>query len=446
MPPPPDRPILLRLARRRLPPRRRLRGGLLFRTDSLLASPSADGGDLLRPLARRAELLRGDGALLDAEVAATALEILRLLASGQPEGVPERTRAWHLNSLERRLEALPGGSAEVAHLAGLVETLGRERSGGAARRLGLTAYAHFLELEGRLEEALAVLDLAVRTWSAEVAPAELLPYAMLVGRLRRLLSSWESARAAYRLALAAAGALDDHASRLRAELGLAGILRGEGNLPAARAAVEAVLAEARRRGLTELVGLAYLDLGAVLERQGEPGEALRAQFQAFQHATDPVQRMRVLGDVGVMLRELGALDGARLALEVVARSPSSFILQVNACVELMAVAVAAQDRLGFERHRALVQAVEDRLTPAMTVDFGYWLANGLAAFGQLQRAERAFAQALAIAERHRLNQWVFRLEAARDRLRAGAPAAEALPAVTEAVAEVEQGLRELVAS
>jgi uncharacterized membrane protein YccC len=48
----------------------------------------------------------------------------------------------------------------------------------------------------------------------------------------------------------------------------------------------------------------------------------------------------------------------------------------------------------------------------MSVDFHYKLAVGLARFGQAARARSSFHSGLELAERHRLNDWYFKIEQA----------------------------------
>ena len=63
----------------------------------------------------------------------------------------------------------------------------------AGLRLSLMAYAYFLEHEGRLEEALEVLALAVRTHGPEVPAGDFAASALFAGRLNRLLARWNEA-------------------------------------------------------------------------------------------------------------------------------------------------------------------------------------------------------------------------------------------------------------
>ncbi len=425
----------------------------LYRTERLFGDVT-DREDLEQhlPFLDRARAERARTQEEGARIALSGYLVARLVQRVlEGEETPEQGEAirWQISSVRRHLDALPQEAPEVAHLASLVDAATvDEGDRRASLRLGLTAYSHFLEVEGRYAEALDVLRLAATTWHAPVPPGDYLPFALLAGRLHRLLSRWRAANTAYRAAQDAAQALGDRASELRASLGRANVLRGEGNLPAALTATQAVLNEAQERGYSELVGLAYLDLGAVLERMGRRAEALQAQFRAFQSSTDPIQRMRVLGDVGVTLLENGALAPARDVLNIVAHRPSTFMVQINACIELMAVASASGDRVGFERSRHLVRELEGRLTPAMAVDYRYKAGIGLSRFGATPRGEVLLREALALAEAHGLHQWVFRLEDALAHLEAARPdaAEEAAPGFVDVIAEVEEGIRDLVAA
>ena len=126
----------------------------------------------------------------------------------------------------------------------------------------LTAYAYFLEHEGRLEEALELLTLAARSQGPKTSTADFAAYALFAGRLNRLLARWEAASTCYTAA-------EDAGIRSRPGRGTA---RPSGTRRrAARAG-----ATIRRREhcgkrcpgsselkLTECKAMAYADLGAV---------------------------------------------------------------------------------------------------------------------------------------------------------------------------------------
>ena len=122
----------------------------------------------------------------------------------------------------------------------------------------------------------------------------------------------------------------------------------------------------------------------------------RVKYQAFLRTGDTLQRMRVLGDLGTGLAELGVFAVARMAFEIVADSKSSFLVRTNALIELMELESAAGNRLAFERRRAAAQALRDRMPPSMAADFLFKLGVGLARFGQVGRARDTLETGLTL--------------------------------------------------
>ncbi len=403
-----------------------------------------------QPFLERARREREQGRDVEAQLALAAYLVARLATRAL-----ERPRAeeqlegfrWQLGSTRRQLDELPAELPEVAHLVGIADASADGPDREAVLRLSLMAYAYFLEHEGRFEEALDVLGLAAHSFGAGIPLRDFVTFALSAARLQRLLARWERAMASYREAEEVAGWLEDRATTLRARLGQSIVHRGQGNLPAALAGVERVLAEAQAAGLDELVSDAYLDLGATLDFMGRGPEALRAQYLAFRSAQDPLQRMRVLGDLGGVLAQLGELRLARSALEVVAQSPSSVQIQLNALIELMDVSAQEGDRLGFQRHRTLLGEHAERMAPRMLVDWHYKSALGYVRFGHPDRARRHLETALEVAQAHALHQWVFRVEAALAASAAPeAPRPAAAGAYASVLAEVSEGLVALQAS
>jgi hypothetical protein len=354
---------------------------------------------------------------------------------------------WQLDAARQHLRELPEDSPESAHLAGIVDAIPMGEQSLAGLRLGLIAYAYFLEHEGRLHEALEVLALSVRTHGPEVPPGDFAAAALFTGRLNRLLARWTEATGAYLAAEGAAESAGDAVLVLRSRLGRSAVLRGMGNLPLARTLVESVIAEAAAAGLTEVQAMALGDLGAVCALEGRRVEAVTANYQAFLLTEDAIQRMRVLGDLGIGLKEIGALEAARLAFEIVVGSRTGHLVRTNALLELMELESAVGNRLGFERRRAEAEKVRERMPPSMRVDFCYKAGIGLARFAQSARAREALSEGLALAETHRLNAWYFRVERILGNLEAcGRPEAEPAEASglfeLPAVQAVAAGLRE----
>lgn len=374
------------------------------------------------------------------------------------EGVEAREGfAWQVAAVRRHLSDLPIDAPEAAHLRGIADAVPADHLPTPGLRLCLTAYAYFLEHEARLDEALDILGLAGRSHGIVVPAQEFAAIALFAGRLNRLMARWPAANTCYERAEEAACTAEDSVTVLRSRLGRCSVLRSQGNLPLALSSVKAVVEDAGRLGLREVQAMAYTDLGAVCSMQGLKVEAVQANYQAFQLSEDVVQRMRVLGDLGICLVGVGAAETARLAFEIVVDSNTSFMVRTNAVLELMDLESSVQNRVVFERRRAQAEAVRDRMPPSMTADFHFKAGVGMARFGRFKRAKEYLSEGLRQAEEHRLNVWYFRFEnelkslesqvaAAAQDAREPELATPATPAWSPAVEEVAVGLREYASS
>ena len=323
---------------------------------------------------------------------------------------------WQLRAVRRHISDLPGDSAETAHLAGIVAAVPEQAPPTSSLWKSLTAYAYFLEHEARLEEALEMVMLAARSQGQEAPVSDFAAYALLAGRLNRLLARWDSATACYLAAEEAGEKMGDAVARLRGRLGQGAVDRGRGNLPMARTTAESIVREASDLGLVDVQAMAYSDLGAVYGLQGLPLEALDAQYQAFRFNRDPQHRMQALGDLAYGLREIGAREASRIAFTIVAHSGASVRVRVNAQIELMDLESTFGNRIAFEKCRSAAEDYRGRMSPSMVVDYYFRLGIGLSRFGQDARGQEALRVALGEAETHRLNAWYFRVEQALEEL------------------------------
>jgi len=194
--------------------------------------------------------------------------------------------------------------------------------------------------------------------------------------------------------------------------------------------------------------MAHAELGVLLGLQGHAVEAVQATYRAFVLSEDALNRMRVLGDLGIGLLEIGARDAARLAFEIVSSSNTSFIVRTNALLELMDLESAAGNRMAFQRRRTEVEEGRDRMPPSMVADYYFKAGTGLARFGQTARARELLTTGMGVAEEHHLNAWFFRFERVLAGLETGKapephrPPQPATPSWSPAVEEVTIGLRE----
>ena len=360
--------------------------------------------------------------------------------------------AWQLDSTGKFFGDLPATEPEVAHLVGIIEAVGSEpQHRDAVLRMALVAYAYYLEHEARLEEALEVLSLSARTYQAEVPPVDMATMSLFVARLNRLLARWDRANRAYNMAEKTGREVRDLTTVMLARIGLATVFRGQGNLPVARAGLEKIIAESDSPELREIHGRAWSELALVLSNQGLIHESLIAKYQALLSIKDNLLRFRVLGDLGISLRELGAYNEARQCFDMVLASNPSLIIRTNTCIELMEMESATGDRLAFERYRQEARAFEDRMPPSMAIDYRYRIGIGFARFGKEAKARSTLREALGLAEASKLNEWYFRV----DRVLRGLALCQDHPELTSAtadatevapaVAHVSAGLRDIAA-
>jgi tetratricopeptide (TPR) repeat protein len=356
---------------------------------------------------------------------------------------------WQLEAVRRHVDELPADSPETAHLAGVAAAVPSDGPPSPNLWKSLTAYAYFLEHEGRLEEGLEMLSLAARAQGPSTSAKDYAEYALFAGRLNRQLARWDLASACYGAAEDAATAVGDEVVRLRGRLGRGAVHRGLGNLPLAREIAAGVVSEAAALGLPSVQALAYADLGAVYALQGLRLEELQANYNAFRLTSDAVQRMRTLGDLAIGLYRIGAFEAARVAFEIVINSGTSFVVRINALLEFMDLESSVGNRVAFERCRNVIEQSREKLSPSVITDYEYKLGTGFGRFGQAARARAAFNSALQLAEKHRLNAWYFKIEEAikeLDEPRETARAAEATGlSEAPAVREMELGLREYAA-
>jgi tetratricopeptide (TPR) repeat protein len=379
-----------------------------------------------------------------------AFVTLRLVDLLGPERAPLPAGAfqYQLAATERCCRDLPGDSTETAHLAGLLLAATDAYTAGDAQLVvpALLAYAHFLEDELRLPEALDVLETAARVGGDALRSADRVATGLRRARVLRKLNAFDAAAQAYDAAGALAAASGDRHSELLSRIGRANAVMGRGNLLEAGRSLRGVLQDSEALGDREAQARAHQVIAVVLSMGGQPAEAIPHAWQAFQLYEDELSRMRVLSDLGIMLLIVGDVEGAERALTEIVRHGASQDVVDNAMIELMHCASYRRDRVGFERWRERCEARRDSMPPNILSDFSLKTAIGRARFGQFDRAEKLLGTALEIAEQAGLHEFAFRIERIKDGLRDCSQGCEAPP---EAAAEPEfpnESVREVSAA
>ncbi len=352
----------------------------------------------------------GQGAFL-------ALRLIDLLRSDGAPVAPDVFRYQHA-ATERYCEELDRDAPEAAHLVGLVHSAQDAHRSGRVALLGpaLFAYAHFLEDEGQYEEALDVLETMRAVGEGKLREPDLIAAQLRHARVLRKLGRFEEAENVYTAAGERAERAGDRYSQLLSRIGCTNITFYRGNLEAAQSSYEAILADAALAGERDAQARAEHGLGSTHEVRGRRDTAVSHFWNAFQLYDDEPSKLRVLNDLGVTLRALGAYAAAERAFLRVIRS-DGHDETINPVIEMMHLCSARDDRLGFERWREHAAAREGEMTPNAHVDFYLKWGVGLARFGNFARAADILAASRTLAAEHGLHEFEFRIE----RIQAGLP-------------------------
>jgi len=307
---------------------------------------------------------------------------------------------------------LPPGATERSHLVGLVQgTHDAFEQGSVGLVLpALFAYAHYLEDEMRLEEALDVLDTLVRVGAEKLPATDAVGARLRRARVYRKLNEFDAAEQSYAEGGALAATIGDIHSELLSRIGRVQAVRGRGNLAEAERSLRGILVDAETLTDREAQARAHQEMAVILSTGGRPDDAIPHEWRAYELYEDGLSRMRVLGDLGIMLLFVGDATAAEHALmQIVCNGATEDVLD-NALVELMHCASYRRDRVGFERWREQCDARRESMPPNILVDYMLKAAIGRARFGQLDRAERLLASALRIADEAGLHEFTFRIE------------------------------------
>ncbi len=359
---------------------------------------------------------------------------------------------YQLAAMARVCRELPGDSTETAHLVGLVQAASDAYRTRDAQLVvpALLAYAHYLEDELLLNEALEVLETVLRVGGDTLRSSDRVGARLRAARVLRKLNEFDAAEEAYEEAGTLAAAGGDRHSELLSRIGRANAVMSRGNLQEATVSLEGTLRDAETSGDREAQARAHQVLAVVLSVRGEPSEAIPHEWRAFELYEDEPSRMRVLSDLGIMLLRVGDVRGAECALTQVVQHGASQDVVDNALIELMNCASYKRDRVGFERWREHCVARQAKMPPNILMDFLLKDGIGRARFGQFERADALLANALRIAENAGLHEFEFRVERMKNGLRdchqgcEGPLVAATEPACdSEAVREVSAALANL---
>lgn len=384
------------------------------------------------------------------QAAFLVLRLVDLLVPGQSGAAPD-VFLYQASATERYAREIDLDSPEKAHLLAVIKGA---RDTFTAEQVTLVtpalfAYGHFLEETSHYEEALDVFRTMVDLGREKLATKDSIVTTLRIARVLRKLARFDEAYSSYETAGSLALVTGDVYSELLSRIGRVSILWNRGNLAEAEAGYRQLIDDARAAQSTDAEARAVDGLAATLSVKGRPAEAIPFAWRAFELYEDCTSKNRALIGLGILLRDLGDLDAAERAFRAALAHTDGTEHSGNAVLELIECASVRGDRFGYARWREEARRREPGFTPSMRVDFLLKQGVADARFGNAERGQEHLQLALGLAQKHKLHEYVFRIEGLKQTLRAPdrlAPVEVAEGWNDESVEAVRASLRELVAA
>lgn len=305
----------------------------------------------------------------------------------------------------------------------------------------LVDLADTVEAQGHDHGALELYRCAYEVAASVLAARPAVNAARLMGRLLRRRADWVGAQKwflATREIADLAGYRDIAAHAL---VGLAGINKESGNLPAARDGFGEALVEAEHSGDRDTIALVHHGLLGLEQAAGNLDAGLRHGWMAVATYESEAGRTRCMASLAGALIEYGDREAAEDAWLLVAHSSRERYYQIYAYDALAYLAAQRGDRDAFEA-RARVADDLDWESGSLSAKAEILFYRGLSyrALGEHELADEWLTRAVSFAEEHGYNQVLFRAEEAlKERPQEVAAPASAPPPA--APYELREGLR-----
>lgn len=162
-----------------------------------------------------------------------------------------------------------------------------------------------------------------------------------------------------------------------------------------------------------------MDRARVAMQLGDHATAAVLSHQALESSTDPIDRERILINIGLTLTHMGLWNEARDAYLIASATAQESTVRWIAQINLMELAYLERNELLFEHHRRSVAGIQ--MPPYVETVFHETHAHGLRVFDHLSEAAAAFQRMLDVAERHGLHEFVLKAEHALEDIERATP-------------------------
>lgn len=357
-----------------------------------------------------------------------------------PERMADQVRRARTELLSTDTSTDEGDQDELARCQRVLDAL--EKGSHDTLAAELVELGDVVEAQGHTHGALELYRCAYVISAGIGAARPAVDAARLTGRILRRQALWNDARGWFEAtqSIAEAAGMPDVAAR--ALVGLGGIRKEMGNLPAARETFGAALSIAESSGDRDTIALVHHGLLGVEQALGNVAQGLRHGWLAVGTYVSEEGRTRCMASIAAALLELGDQEAAEDAWSVVAHTSTEKYYLVYAHDALGHLSALKGDRPAFAKHAERCDALGwDSALPSAKAEILLYRGLSYRALGEVEEARRWLSRAVRFAEEHHFNQTLFRAEAALGGLEQIAEPQAAAPAAPAAPREVREGLR-----
>lgn len=370
------------------------------------------------------------------------LSVLRLvdrLAESRGSGEPAE---WlELETSRRSVEAISVGDPRGTILRRAIDSIAGHSAITAELGAELLAYGKSLDRDAKWGLAVDVFQGISELFSARTHPRLVIEASTALGSAARNAGDWITSERGYARAEHLAESHGDRAAALTVQVGLANSEMIRGNLQAAESEIEKVLEEAEALNMEPVRAIALHTRASLAHLKGDYQRAIHNAYRSLELTTNASARDRILGDIAAAYAGLGMRDTARSGYSIVAMTSPHQSVRWQATLNLMELAIQEGDEKSFDDAARQMQSAQ--LDPRLNTYFLFFQAMGAQRF-ERGNAQSLFEKARAFAERNKLHQLEFEIEAEMFR-EPSFPSVEN-PEELMRIAEVLEHLREAASS
>jgi tetratricopeptide (TPR) repeat protein len=346
----------------------------------------------------------------DWNVVFAGLSTLRLVDRLTADPESEQASPSELDATRAAIEAVSPGDPVRAILSRIVGRL--SESTELTHDLGsdVMTYGRALDLQGLWTLAADVFQSVAAAFSERAHPRIIIEASTALGAAARNSGDWETSKHAYARAEHLAERIGDHALALTARVGIATSHMVKGNLPAAEAELDEVLAQANAERIESVQAIALHARASVAHSRRDYQQAIHLAYRSLELTTNPSARERLLADIAAAYADLGMRETARTAYSIVALTSPHQWVRWQSTLNLIELAILDGDEEAFESYFKQIEGAT--LDPKLQSYALYFRALGHRKFAR-QDADQLFNEAQSFAEAHELNQLAFEIERAR---------------------------------